>query len=180
LKLSRLGPVFLALACIPEAVAQFGNCPSADAAKVAAKEAFQVTYEKQIGFGGYTYLFEVPPQQYAIVESVAIKGTHPANSYLAIELATLFGPTGHVFPTTNTPVPGGQPRHVTPLPLYARHFLYTKQSTGAVPIGIREITKIIAGPGTPVSIGLQGSAQAIEPLSVTLTGTFINRCLPVP
>lgn len=128
-----------------------------------------------------THLLQVPSDRFAVIESVAIKGTQAANTYLAIELATSLGvgypsPLPAVTPATQvTPAFG-----IKPLADYARHFLYATQSATTIPVRVREETKILAGFSTKVAIGIQSSAPNIEPFSVTLTGTYIERCSLAP
>jgi hypothetical protein len=113
-------------------------------------------------------LLYVPAERYAVIESVAIKGTQPAGTYLAIELQTalrtmaLTGPAAGRFGNA----------------ISSRHFLHTRQTgSEAAPLHVREATKILADAGSTVVIGLQSTnASTIEPMTVTISGVLRDVC----
>jgi len=109
--------------------------------------------------------------RYLTIESVSIKGTHPANAYLAIELRA--GTQADVRVPPPRAIIGGTFAN------YPRHFLYQRFETNATPIHIREDNlKIPVAPGANVFIGIQNSAAAaVDVMAVTLIGTLTDACL---
>ena len=109
-------------------------------------------------------LFQVPPKLFAVIDSIAVKGTHPQDSYLAIELTTL-----GTAATSDTRT-------------FARHFLYNKQrpDAGNSEVHIREsLSGVTAAPTSYVALGIQLSKNETtvpkhEPFIVTVTGMFYN------
>jgi hypothetical protein len=110
-------------------------------------------------------LFQVPPNRFAVIESIAVKGTHPQDGYLAIELTTIgWAATSDTART------------------FARHFLYNKQrpDAGNSEVHIREsLSGVAAAPGSYVALGIQLSkadttALKHDPFIVTVTGTFYS------
>jgi hypothetical protein len=102
----------------------------------------------------------VPAGRFAIIESIALKGTHPANTYLALELVTGL-------------------RTLDGRGSFARHFLYQRVTgTDAIPIDLRETPRVYADTGTAIGLGMQASAaSSIEPLAITITGVLVDLCL---
>jgi hypothetical protein len=101
----------------------------------------------------------VPAGRFAVIESVALKGTHPANTYLALELQTGL-------------------RTLDGRGSFARHFLYQRVTGIApVPIELRETTHLYADTNSPINFGMQASAAAnIQPLAITIvTGRNSSR-----
>jgi hypothetical protein len=101
-------------------------------------------------------LLDVPADRYLTIDSIAIKGTHPTDSYLAIELIT-FVP--NVF---GTALPG-------------RHFLYARDRADAqnTAVHIREPLSVVAMPRSSVLVGFQYSTGAkVEAFSITVTGVM--------
>jgi hypothetical protein len=137
------------------------QCVSSQAAKTYPRVPFDLTAEKKIVATGYTNVLAVPVDRIAVIETVAVKGTQSAGTYLAIELKT-------VIKGMNLPVPQ--------IPGFPRHFLFARRSSESAPVHIRETTKIYASDGTYVQVGVQSSAPSIEPFSVTLSGVFIDKC----
>lgn len=109
-------------------------------------------------------IYTVPIGRYLIVESIAVKGTHPPGSYLALELET-----SGVFE--------GPPAN-RPFASVARHFLYARDvSDHAAAVHIREAMRVIASPNTAVKLGAQWTKGAKpEMFAVTLTGTLVDSC----
>jgi len=118
-------------------------------------------------------IFQNPPRtavpRFLTINSVSIKGLHPANSYLAIELRTSSQADQRLPPIA---VPGT-------FDTYPRHFLYGKFETNATDIHVREDNlQIPVALGANVFIGIQNSAEAaVEPMAVTITGTITDACL---
>lgn len=99
-------------------------------------------------------LLTVPRDRFLLVDSVVMKGTHPAKAYLAFELQVSLGE-------------------------WSRHFLYTAQ-TGeqATVLQARTTLRAVAAPDSSLLIGMQKTKEAIvEPITVTITGFLIDRCL---
>ena len=101
----------------------------------------------------------VASNRFLVIDSISIKGTHPGNSYLAIELRTTV-----VVPARPTD--------------WVRHFIYSKQSQGdSEALHLRESLNILTAPETPVYIGIQSTSGApISQMDVTLTGYSIDAC----
>jgi hypothetical protein len=103
----------------------------------------------------------MPSERFLVIDSVAVKGVVPQNTYLAIELRTVL----------RTPS-GAQP-------LWVRHFLHS-QATGstAAALHLRENVKIHADAGNLAYIGIRTSAgSAIDLIDVAFTGTLVSTCL---
>ena len=110
-----------------------------------------------------------PPQdRFLLIDSVAVKGGHPASAYLAIELRTSVAARYFEAP----------PILATPnQQSWTRHFLYSDWRDTAAPLHIRENVRIYSTPATPVYIGVQSTAAAaLEQMDVTVTGWWIDIC----
>jgi hypothetical protein len=118
-----------------------------------ARNATQPTKEAK-----YT-LLRVPRFYFAIIDSIAIKGSQPTDAYLALELRT-WAPIVSVTQSA-----------------WGRHFLYAREPRAANDgaVYIRERLNIRALPTSDVVLGIQSSAAAaVEPFAVTITGTFVD------
>jgi hypothetical protein len=117
-----------------------------------------------------TSLLPSQTPRYLTIESISIKGAHPANAYLAIELRAGSQADIRFVPPRAT---------AGSFATYPRHFLYQKFETTATPIHIRQDNlKIPVVPGAAVYIGIQNSATAaVEAMAVTITGTATDACL---
>jgi hypothetical protein len=113
---------------------------------------------------GLAVLLTVPRDRYVEVESVAIKGSHPQGSYMAMELRTAI---------PGVPVPETWARSGS-----ARHFLYAADAAlESRSVHIREALHAVGGPGSQVTLGVQtGKGAKLEPFAVTLTGTLRDAC----
>ncbi len=107
-----------------------------------------------------TVIPQVPTDRFLVIDNIAVKGVHPGNTYLAIELRTAVRNV-----LTNQWAP-------------ARHFLYTRATGNTpVPLEIRTPVRIFADARTAVQFGLQRTVTSrIEPITITLTGTLVDVC----
>jgi hypothetical protein len=123
--------------------------PTAEADDPMTKE----TGEKQL------VVYRIPQDRFALIRSVAVKGTHPPNSYLALELGTYIRSAGA---GTNG---------------IGRHLLYAKESAPQErEVHVREELPVaVGGPGTSVTFGVQVTKDTIyKPFVITITGTLYD------
>jgi hypothetical protein len=103
-------------------------------------------------------LLTVPDFRFAVIDSIAVKGTQPVEGYLALELRTAA-------------------LNERSQPDWARHFLYAREgvSQDARAVHVRETLKLYAASRSRVDFGIQSSTSAaVDPIAVTLTGEFVD------
>jgi hypothetical protein len=112
-------------------------------------------------------LYVVQPDRYLLIQSIAVKGTHPAKSYLALELVT-------DAPAVVIDNRGA----VNYVPLRARHFLYARDASEyPAAVHVRDTLHATAMWGTQVQFGAQWTAGSKpEKFAITVTGTLVDVC----
>lgn len=113
-----------------------------------------------------------PRDRFIVIDSIAFKGIHPGNTYLAIELRTT---TSVSFPV---PTQSGQSVGPPVQKDWVRHFLYSKSSQNdSSALDLRARLNIYGAPGMPVYIGVQSSsAVALEQMDIAISGYWVDAC----
>jgi hypothetical protein len=112
-----------------------------------------------------------PRDRFLVIDSVAVKGTHPSNTYLAIELRTTTTVSvAQVGQSVGPALPAQQ--------LWVRHFLYTKSTQSEnLALSLREPLNLNSAPGMTVYVGIQSSAASpLEQMDVAVTGYWVDAC----
>jgi hypothetical protein len=113
-----------------------------------------------------------PRDRFLLIDSIAFKGTHPSNTYLAIELRTTTSASQPAAPgqSPGPPLVGQQ--------VWTRHFLYAKANQAeSSALSFRESLSIYSAPGMPVYLGVQSSAgSSLEQIDLTITGFWVDAC----
>jgi len=113
-----------------------------------------------------------PRDRFLVIDNIAIKGTHPAKSYMALELRTTVtvSPPARLTWSVGPVAPQQQ--------VWTRHFLYERGShDDSSALNLRFPLNIYSAPGMPVYLGVQTAAGiGLEQMDITVTGYWVDAC----